>query len=144
MAHSSNITYTFVNNLAYDMVTDGIWHPWGSSNSGGFASSPTIRIGAFQTGKAFEAWGANGAATGVTGAVNYWFVSTGSALGPNKSNAKGSLQLYFSIPYDHTLFSNAQSAHLNLPSSQAMMLTDGWNSNSSVSLVMTFAPPPVA
>ena len=137
MSTRMNITFQFNNQLAYDMVTDGVVSPWHGTISGKFISSRAPKtIHAYSDGTAFGMEGRSDAATGVTAALNYWFISAGGKMNSSKSNTKGSLQLYFQVPYTG---SNSWSHHLN--ASFAKMTTSGWSKSAdSVSMLLTFNP----
>lgn len=138
MSTSTYISYVFVNNLGYDLVTDGQLNYWGSTLSGEFSTAaPPITVAAFTTATAFRAQGREDTDTGVTGAVNYWLVSSGKPMNSGKTNTKGSVQLYFSIAYDHDLHSNKWQTHVN--DSAVTMTSTGWSSQgNAVNVVMTF------
>jgi hypothetical protein len=138
MATGTNITYYFNNQTAYDLVSDGVLNPWGSTSSGKFAKAPE-RVNAYSAGVAFKACGDSDTETGTTGAVNYWVVSRGAELNSSKSNTKGSLQLYFSIAYNHTLYNNKWSKHNHTGFTVSW---SGWSSSGqSVNVNATFAQP---
>jgi len=52
MATSRNITYTFSNQTAYDLWTDGVLYEWKGDSSGKFSYSP-VRVKAYSVAKAF-------------------------------------------------------------------------------------------
>ena len=136
MATSRNITFYFNNQTAYDMVSDGVLNPWGDESSGKFSKTPAT-IKSYVPGIAFTACGDSDTDTGVTGAVNYWFVSVGQSLNSSKSNTKGSITLYFSIAYDHNLYSNTWSHHNN--TSFATATYSGFSSSAdSVNVTATY------
>jgi hypothetical protein len=138
MSSGTYIMFTFANNLAYDLVTDGELVSWGTELSGRFSdAAPPVTVGSGDTGIAFRAQGRSQTDTGVTGAVNYWLVSAGKSMNADKSNTKGSVQLYFSIANDHDLYNNRWDHHVN--ASGVAMTFSGWSEDGSgVNVLMKF------
>jgi hypothetical protein len=137
MASDTYISYVFANNLGYDLVSDGEMHSWGSLTGRFSSAAPPVTVPAFTTATAFRAQGREDTDTGVTGAVNYWLVSANTPMNADKSNTKGSIQLYFSIAYDHDLYNNKWQTHVN--DSNVTMSSTGWSSQgNAVNVVMTF------
>ena len=139
MATSRNITYTFSNQTAYDLWTDGVLYEWKGDSSGKFSYSP-VRVKAYSVAKAFAACGDSDSGTGTTGKVKYWAVPAGAS---GNSQAVGHVSVGFSIAYDHNFYSNSHSYSGSGAFASKGAITynsSGWNNDSSVAVTVTFSP----